>query len=47
MCQSSTEKNKRRYEAMKNKGKKAAYEAMRENAEEVLTKLNFQIGSLR
>ena len=39
MCQNSTEDNKRRYKRMKNKGKKAVAEAMREKAEDVLTEL--------
>ena len=37
MCHSSAEKNKRRYESMKNKAEKAVSKATREKAEEVLT----------
>ena len=39
MCRNSTE-DKRRYEIMKNKAKKAVLKAMREKAEEVLTEFN-------
>ena len=39
MCQKATEKNKRRYESMKNKTKKVVSIAMREKAEEALTEL--------
>ena len=37
MCQNSTEENKRRYERMRSKTKKAVSIAMREKAEEELT----------
>ena len=39
MCQKNTEENKRRYESMKNKARKAVSNAMRQMAEEVLTEL--------
>ena len=39
MCWNSTGVNKRRYESMKNKAKKAVSKAMREKAEEALTGL--------
>ena len=38
MCHSGTVENKRRYEGMKNKAKKAVSKGIREKAEEVLTK---------
>ena len=37
MCRYSTEENRRRYEGMKNKAKKAVSKAMREKTEEALT----------
>ena len=39
MCQNHTEENKSKYKSMKNKASKAASKAMREKAEEALTKL--------
>ena len=39
MRKNSTDENKRRYKNMKNKAKKAVSKAMREKAEEALTKL--------
>ena len=48
MCQNSTEENKRRYENMKIKAKKAVSIAMREKAEEALAELqNCPNGMLR
>ena len=37
MCQSSTGENKRRYESMKTKAKKAVSKVMRQKAEEALS----------
>ena len=39
MCQSNTEKNKKRHKSMKNEANKAISKAMREKAEEALTGL--------
>ena len=39
MCQDNTQKNKRRYEGMKNEAKKAVSKATREKAVEVLAEL--------
>ena len=39
MCQNTTDENKRRYEGMKNKARKAVSKVLREKAEEVLTEL--------
>ena len=39
MCRNSTEKNKRRYESMKKKEKKAVSEAMREKLKRHLLRL--------
>ena len=48
MCQNSTEENKRRYESLTNKARKAVSKAMRGNAEEALTELqNCQYGMFR
>ena len=48
MCQNSTEENKRRFESMKSKAKKAVSKAMREKAEEVVSDLkNCPIGIFR
>ena len=41
MYLNSTEENKRGYESMKNKAKKAVSKAMREKAEEALTELQY------
>ena len=39
MCRNCTEENKRRFESMKNKARKAVLKAMREKVEEVLNEL--------
>ena len=40
-CQNNTEENKRRYDSLKNKAKKAVSKAMREKAEVELTELQY------
>ena len=48
MCQNSNEENKRKYKSMKKKANKAVSRAMRENTEEVLTRLqNYLNGMFR